>query len=66
MGWSVDVDVIGFKSSPHPPPRSHQANYQRIVTPLMWAAYCGHAKVVRFLLECGAHIDQVRARVPVQ
>ena len=30
----------------------------------MWAAYCGHAKVVRFLLECGAHIDQVRAPAP--
>lgn len=37
---------------------SFQANYQRIVTPLMWASYCGHAHIVSFLLECGAHIDQ--------
>lgn len=39
---------------------STQANYRRVVTPLMWAAYCGHTEVARFLIEHGAKIDEVR------
>ena len=36
-----------------------QANYRRVVTPLMWASYCGHAEIVKFLIAHGAKIDEV-------